>query len=185
MNNTYFFAPAIFFVITAFVIPQTQENSLDRKLRSFGRKYQFWKRTAKRHKTDVAQLAVLPLSAFGRGLGRSVKVLENMATLFRTDGTVQKIVPKSKEHGFTEIDIVNLLASSIHAVPLDKTRLLFVQSDPSEQSRNNRATEFARGALCTREAPANEITVIHGNALVVRYEEMRIGQLLALKALMY
>jgi len=129
--------------------------------------------------------AVSLFGAFGRDLGHMVKALEKMATLFCTDGTVQKIVPKSREQGFTEVDILNLLGSSIQAVPLDKNRLLFIHADTSNQSRNSKATEFARGALRTREVPANEIRVIYGNALVVRHEEMGVGQLLALKALMY
>lgn len=128
---------------------------------------------------------VLQSSAFGRGLDRTVNILKKMATLLRTDGTVQTIVPEIKEQGFTEIDIFNLLGASIQAISLDKNRLLFMRRDASEQPRNNRATEFARCALRTREAPASEFRVIYGNALVVRYEEMKMGQILRLKAPMY
>ena len=109
-----------------------------------------------------------------------------MATLFRSDGTVQTIVPESKEQGFAEIDIVTLLGSPIQAIPLDKRRVLFIERDASEQQKNNRATDLVRGALRTREAPARAITIIHGNALVIRYEEMKMGQMiLTLKAPMY
>jgi len=133
----------------------------------------------------VRSEVVLQSGAFGRGLDRTVNILKKMATLLRTDGTVQTIVPERKEQGFTEIDIFNLLGASIQAISLDKNRLLFIQRDASEQARNNRATEFARGALRTRKAPASEFRVIYGNALVVRYEEMEMGQILRLKAPMY
>jgi len=133
----------------------------------------------------VRSEVVLQSGAFGRGLDRTVNILKKMATLLRTDGTVQTIVPESKEQGFTEIEIFNLFGASIQAISLDKNRLLFIQRDASEQPRNNRATEFARVALRTREAPASEFRVIYGNALVVRYEEMKRGQILRLTAPMY
>lgn len=184
MNSTYFSVPEIFFALTDCTTPQKHEESLGRKSRRFGRTYLSWKKRIERQAIDVAQRSRLPLSELDAA-GRTVKVIEEMAKLFRTDGTVQKIAPERKEQGFTEIEIFNLLGSSIRTVPLDKNRVLFIQGDTSEQTRNNRATKFARVALRTREAPANEILVIYGNALVMRYEEMKMGLIPALKALMY